>query len=194
MANFNEAYDKTMGYEGGYSNDPTDSGGETYKGISRKYNPNWVGWSVIDSMKGSGFPKNLDSNSDLLEAVQSFYKSEYWDSFWGDKNPSQHISNKLFDIAVNMGKGRASMFLQKALNVLNRNGAPGWYADLKEDGSFGSGTQSALTFYLSKDKDDYILKLLNIFQGYHYVEYMLKDKTQEKYARGWLERIDITIE
>ncbi len=31
---FTNAYDETMGYEGGYVHDPTDRGGETYKGIS----------------------------------------------------------------------------------------------------------------------------------------------------------------
>lgn len=30
-------------HEGGYSNDPIDLGGETYKGIARNAHPNWQG-------------------------------------------------------------------------------------------------------------------------------------------------------
>ena len=37
MANFDEAYDMVLANEGGYSNDTTDLGGETYKGISSRY-------------------------------------------------------------------------------------------------------------------------------------------------------------
>lgn len=39
MADFQESFRIAMGHEGGYSKDPDDAGGETYKGISRKFNP-----------------------------------------------------------------------------------------------------------------------------------------------------------
>ena len=51
MAIFNLAYKKLEVAEGGYVNDPDDKGGETYKGISRKANPNWAGWISIDQIK-----------------------------------------------------------------------------------------------------------------------------------------------
>lgn len=41
MAEFNIAFQKTLTHEGGYVNDPEDSGGETYKGISRNNHKNW---------------------------------------------------------------------------------------------------------------------------------------------------------
>ncbi|KKK46716.1 hypothetical protein LCGC14_3162480, partial [marine sediment metagenome] len=37
MALFTEAYEITLQHEGGYSNDSDDVGGETYKGVSRRY-------------------------------------------------------------------------------------------------------------------------------------------------------------
>ena len=37
MADFNIAFEITMGHEGGYSFDKDDAGGETYRGISRRY-------------------------------------------------------------------------------------------------------------------------------------------------------------
>ena len=77
MANFKEAFEKTMGHEGGYGNDPDDAGGETYKGIARVYNPGWSGWAVIDAAKTASignFPASLDQNATLQASVQSFYK------------------------------------------------------------------------------------------------------------------------
>ena len=47
MADFRLAYKKIEAAEGGYVNDPDDKGGETYKGISRKANPDWNGWINI---------------------------------------------------------------------------------------------------------------------------------------------------
>lgn len=51
MADFDKAYFRTCKFEGGYANDKNDSGGETYKGISRVHNPKWGGWKIIDSYK-----------------------------------------------------------------------------------------------------------------------------------------------
>ncbi|GAJ23902.1 unnamed protein product, partial [marine sediment metagenome] len=41
------------------------------------------------------------------------------------------------------------------------------------------------------DDLSYLLKVMNILQGMHYIEYMRKSPTQEKYARGWLKRVKI---
>ena len=51
MASFGEAFEHTMGMEGGYANDPQDVGGETFMGVSRVYNPGWYGWTIIDGQK-----------------------------------------------------------------------------------------------------------------------------------------------
>lgn len=51
MAYFGDAFKKLSIKEGGYVNDKDDAGGETYRGISRKYNPTWQGWTMIDSYK-----------------------------------------------------------------------------------------------------------------------------------------------
>jgi len=104
MANFEEAYKRTCRFEGGYSNDKNDSGGETYKGISRKNNPKWSGWSIIDSCKKkSNFPKILDYNDKLQSLVKDCYRSNYWEPISGDKIENQKVANDLYDTAVNMG-------------------------------------------------------------------------------------------
>lgn len=104
MADFIQAFNRTIRFEGGYVNDKFDSGGETYMGIARKCNPHWLGWKIIDSYKGKpNFPKSLDKDRDLYQAVLSCYSSLYWSKIWGDKLDNQEVANDLFDTAVNMG-------------------------------------------------------------------------------------------
>lgn len=190
MANFNYAYMKTMGHEGGYANDPDDAGKETYKGISRKYHPNWEGWRIIDSYKSSSnFPNNLRNDHNLDSMVKSFFKKEYWDTVKGDDIRDQFVAEELFDTSVNMGHDRASKFLQQALNLLNNNGKR--YSDISEDGVIGPNTLRTLETYLSLKDRSYLLKIMNILQGSHYIDYMRRSPNQEKYAFGWLKRVEI---
>lgn len=189
MANFIEAYNITMKNEGGYVNDTADVGGETYKGISRKYNPFWYGWVIVDEYKSKpGFPNTAYNDADLGSKVKEFYKASYWDVNLLDKFPSQSIANEMFDTGVNMGVGRAGKFLQKALNLLNKNGTV--YPDIAEDGSVGTNTLKALNSYLAYKDKSFIYKIMNILQGMHYIEYMTQSSTQEKFAFGWLERVE----
>jgi len=190
MALFPEASRITLHNEGGYSNDPADVGGETYKGVSRKYHPDWDGWAIIDTAKlGNGFPGNLVYDIALDANVRAFYKANYWNRFLGDQLMSQQIANELFDTAVNMGVGRAVTFLQEGLNLLNRNQLN--YPDIVEDGKFGQATMNALNSYSYMDDESHLLKIMNILQGMHYITYMKKSATQEKFARGWLKRVNI---
>ena len=188
MANFKEAYDKTMGHEGGYVNDRDDAGGETYKGISRVYNPSWYGWSIIDEVRiKMGFPNCLAVDIELQEAVEDFYKDKYWDVNRLDEFP-QSIAEEMFDTGVNMGIGRAAKFLQESLNYLNRNGS--LFADLVVDGDIG--TKTLLASGKVSTYEHILLVMLNVCQGRHYMEYMTKSPIQEKYARGWFRRVTIT--
>lgn len=189
MANFKQAFDITSGHEGGYSNDPADSGGETYRGISRRYHPSWDGWIIVDSYKSKpNFPKNMANDSQLNEKVESFYKMLYWDINLLDDFSSQEIANEMYDTGVNMGTVKAAKFLQKALNVLNKNGS--LYADLSEDGKIGFNTLKAMKTCIDTVGADFIYKVLNILQGNQYIEIMINNPTQEKFALGWLRRVD----
>jgi lysozyme family protein len=191
MANFEKAYEKTLNFEGGYSNDPNDAGGETYKGIARTYNGDWDGWVTIDECKKmvscDKFPDCLDDKDDLQDNVHAFYKKKYWDINKLDDFASQDIAEEMFDTGVNMGVGRAAKFLQKSLNYLNRNGS--LYSDLVVDGAIGGASLSALNKVLSGGDDKILLTMLNVLQGNHYMEYMDKDPIQRKYARGWFKRV-----
>jgi len=191
MVEFLEAYKITMRHEGGYSTDPDDAGGETYKGISRRYNPSWEGWEIIDSMKvHADFPAVLNQLPELQDKVHSFYKQYYWDSNKLDNVNNQNIVNEMFDTAVNMGRNRAAKFLQESLSYLNRNER--LYDDLAIDGNIGPATLRSLDCILDSNEEELLLKILNVLQGYHYLQYMKKKPTQEKYMRGWFDRVNLT--
>lgn len=114
MANFEEAYQRTCKFEGGWVNNDGDSGKETYKGISRVANPNWGGWAIVDSYKKkSNFPKNLDSDKKLQALVKECYKTNYWNPVWGDRIKNQKVANDIYDTAVNMGVGTSIKLSQR---------------------------------------------------------------------------------
>jgi lysozyme family protein len=190
MANFEDAYYKTMGHEGGYVHDPHDAGGETYKGIARRYNADWSGWKLIDSHKqGGDFPRSLDEDNDLQRSVHMFYKARYWDVNRLDDFRSQVVANEMFDTGVNMGVGRAARFLQQSLNYLNRDGA--LYPNLVVDGKIGGRSLSALDRVLRDGDERILLTMLNVLQGQHYMNYMDRKPSQKRYARGWFKRVTL---
>jgi len=190
MPEFENAYEFVLGYEGGYSNDPIDRGGETYKGIARRYSKTWAGWLIIDTMKSDlshVFPECLVNNIILDQLVKKRYKDIYWDTLLLDDILSQDLANELFDISVNMGYYRSGKFLQIALNAMNRNQS--LYNDIVVDGKVGDKTIEALEKYFIKDSSNYLIKIINILQGNHYIEFMKKSTEQERFARGWLNRV-----
>ncbi len=188
MANFDEAFELTSAHEGGYVDDPVDRGGETYRGIARVHHPDWPGWARIDARRGdASFPASLDGDQALQNDVRGLYKSSYWDTFQGDDVADQPLANELYDTAVNMGLRRAVRFLQSSLNLLNRDQRD--YPDLIVDGWLGSRSMTALTTLLGQDgSSDWLLKMMNIHQGARYVEIMMNDPSQERFARGWIRR------
>lgn len=106
MADFQAAYDILKPNEGGYRNASYDLGGETYRGISRKYWPSWSGWAWIDSYKaahgalstGTVFP-------DLESAVMDFYRTNFWNKVQGSQILNQQLANAVFDFCVQSGYG-----------------------------------------------------------------------------------------
>ena len=95
----------------------------------------------------------------------------------------------MFDTGVNLGVKRAAKFLQRALNYLNRN--EDLFPDLVDDGIIGNKTFSAMLRIATEKDGEVLLKIMNVLQGMHYLDYMKKSPTQEKYARGWFKRVSL---
>lgn len=120
MADFDKEFEKVVLAEGGYCNDPDDTGGETYVGISRKYNPNWSGWPIIDAEKKNGLKNitaRLKKNKELNNKLKLVYKQKYWDVLDLDDIPSQKIAHQLFDTCVNCGKVTAIRIAQQVIGM-----------------------------------------------------------------------------
>jgi lysozyme family protein len=187
MANFLDAYKVVMGNEGGYANDSQDSGGETWKGISRNNFPDWRGWKIVDRYKGKwNFSTLLSQDMDLEAAVQEFYKAAFWDALSLDYVKDYRLALELFDTAVNCGVKTSGRFAQIALNVLNNNQK--LYLDIEEDGIIGPQT---LRLINNHTKPASLLKVLNVLQGARYIEISRSNHTQEKFMNAWLSRVSL---
>lgn len=93
ISDFKRAVEFTLKWEGGYSNDPDDPGGETKYGISKRAHPE------CDI-------KNLSEQ----EAIQ-IYISDYWLSS-GCESVGYPMNLVVFDSAVNCGTGTAKGWLR----------------------------------------------------------------------------------
>lgn len=186
MADFILAHKITSLNEGGYVNDPNDKGGETYRGISRRMHPDWKGWMIVDNYKKiKQLGRNEFINSaDLEWHVESFYKENFWNINNLSALNNQEIANELFDTGVNMGTKTAAKFLQKAINLLNRNQKD--YQDIDEDGIIGSITINLVNTHKYQNA---VLRTINGLQFMKYVEICERDKSQENNFRGWLKRV-----
>lgn len=96
-AAFEAAFQKTLGYEGGYVADDAGKGPSNF-GINASANP------------------DVDVKNLTKEKARELYKKRYWDAIGGDalaaKDPA--LATIAFDTAVNMGVGKANQLVAKA--------------------------------------------------------------------------------
>lgn len=104
--NFDNAVELILKHEGGYVDDPRDSGGETKFGISARAYPD------LDIAKLS------ESDAKVI------YKEDYWDKLNCDDLPYP-IALVTFDAAVNSGRMRATKWLQHSVSATPLDGILG---------------------------------------------------------------------
>lgn len=159
--------------EGGYVNNPKDPGGATNHGVTEK---------VARDHGYTGHMKDLPKET----AVEIYYQ-DYIDkpgySWVIDRSPA--LGQKLVDIGVNAGTGRASRWFQIGLNAYNRDAKD--YPDLKVDGQLGPATFRAYDS-LAKLRGEtkaceLMIKALEAQQGGHY----LSLTNMETFTVGWMD-------
>lgn len=106
---FDRVLDRVLNHEGGYVDHPSDPGGATNFGITRRKLAEWRGIPMRD------LPKSEVRKLTRAEAKE-IYKSAYWDAIRGDDLPAG-LDYAVFDFAVNSGPARAAKFLQRILGV-----------------------------------------------------------------------------
>lgn len=85
--------------EGFYSNDKSDSGGETKYGISKNAYP------------------NLDIKNLTIEQAEEIYMKDYYFAVRADQIKNELLALHVFDMAVNAGVNRAIKILQKVVGA-----------------------------------------------------------------------------
>jgi len=96
--NFQDAFDRLIGHEGGYVNNPDDPGGETNWGISKRSYP------------------NIDIKNLTRDGAKAIYLRDFWNRIKGDKL-HDGVAYQLFDFAVNSGIETAVRYFQRAIGV-----------------------------------------------------------------------------
>ncbi len=187
MANFKIALAKTLEYEGVYSNNQKDPGGETVFGVSRKYHSGWTGWETIDKIKSlsiyfEDWIETIKSSEELVLAVDSFYETEFWDKLHGYLIMNQDLANFLFDTAVHCGVDFAVKSLQDSLNVLLKY-------SLKVDGNFGGLTMTAFENVERLCMQPTLLKMLMVARGNKFIELARNNEFHRKNLRGYFKRV-----
>jgi lysozyme family protein len=105
-SNWNNAFKMMLASEGGYVNHPSDPGGMTNLGVTKRVWEEWVGRESNEKEMRSLTP----------EMVEPLYKRKFWDACKCDDLPSG-IDYLVFDFAVNAGCGRSAKILQTAVGV-----------------------------------------------------------------------------
>jgi len=172
MANFLDAFKLVIKNEGGYDNDPDDTGGETYKGVARNMNKAWPGWTNVDLLKKkSGFPSSLEKDIELQMHVENIYKEKYWDPLDGDDIKSQEVAFSIFDFAVNAGVKTSIKLAQIVL-------------DVEADGIAGPATLSKINTM----EDDHFLAAFTVAKIVRYYKICESRPINRKYFYGWVRR------
>lgn len=163
MAEFEPAFDRVLLKEGGYklTNNPADRGGQTYAGVSRRWNPGWTGWAYVD--RGETPPTSL---------VRSLYREKYWDVMRLDELMHQSIADSLFEFGVVADPRVSAKLAQIVLGL-----AP--------DGVVGPKTLAALN---GMSSPDLFLARFVVAKIARYRDIVTKDVSQRVFLLGWINR------
>jgi lysozyme family protein len=154
-------------FEGGYSDDPTDPGRETNKGIT------------MATFQGCAHELlGLEPTSDNLKALTDaqaglIYKALYWNKVHGDSLGSQHLANIVCDFYVNAGTN-ATKLLQRVLNNMG--------ASVAEDGAIGPASLEALAGF---DQ----VQVYRRYKRGRIAYYQVLGRKYPQFLAGWLKRV-----
>lgn len=177
---FDRAYEITSRHEGYYALVPGDKGGETYRGISRYYHPNWIGWPLVDKYKAKHGP--LKNNTYIPvpaidDMVKQFYLHNFWKGYQVDKIVSVHLAILVYDSCVHNG-ATGIRLLQTASNEISG------YPAIKVDGVNGQLTLNRINSQNAAQLHD-TMKQLRI----DHLRRRSEQPGQSQFWAGWYKRV-----
>lgn len=134
---YDNAFDRVIGHEAGYVNDPNDPGGETKWGISKRSYPHLI-------------IKEL-----TREDAYNIYKRDFWSRVKADKLPDG-VAFQLFDFAINSSIETAIRYFQRALGVAD----DGFFGPISQFAA-DSSTEHDIIMKLNAERLDYMTRLSN---------------------------------
>ena len=134
---FDVAFDRLIGHEGGYSNNPKDPGGETNWGISKRSYP------------------HLNIKTLTRGEAREIYRADFWKRVNADKLPDG-VAFQLFDFAVNSGIETAVRYLQRAVGVAD-DGHWGAVSQKAADAT----SETDMIMLLNAERLDFMTRLKN---------------------------------
>jgi lysozyme family protein len=170
-----QVIDELVGREGGYTNHPADRGGPTR-------------WGVTEQV-ARAYGYRGDMRALPRETAEDIYRKRFWFGPKFDQVAKRYprVAEELLDTGVNMGQTIAAGFLQRALNLLNREASD--YPDIGVDGNIGPMTLHALDAFKAKrgaEGEAVLLKALDGFQVSRYADITEARPKNEAFFYGWI--------
>ena len=159
---FEKALKRILKHEGGYVNDPLDSGGMTNLGVTKRVWEEFVGHPVSEA----------DMRALTPEIIAPMYKMKYWNSSYCEVLP-KGLDYVVFDFAVNAGTGRSVKTLQQAIGCV-------------ADGVIGPKTMAAIN---DAEPKDLITKFSDARADF-YQGIVARKPDQARFIKGWLNRVE----
>jgi lysozyme family protein len=157
-----------LGAEGGFVNDPRDSGGATKFGITQATLTDWR------RSRDPGATVTADHVRELkVEEAKEIYRSRYWNVLRCDDLP-KGVDLLVFDLGVNAGPARSAKILQDVLGV-------------EKDGSIGPVTLNGLN---ACPPD----KIIREFSAKRLDFYRSLEEDFKVFGAGWTNRTNSMLE
>ena len=162
MSRFQECLARILKHEGGYSNDPLDSGGRTNLGVTQKVWEEFMGHPVTEA----------DMKALTPEKIAPMYKLKYWNPSYCEVLP-KGLDYVVFDFAVNAGTGRSVKTLQQAIGCV-------------ADGVIGPKTMAVINDANPKD----LIAKFSDARADFYQGIVARKPDQARFIKGWLNRVE----
>lgn len=170
---FQIAFQRIHHFEGYYANVKNDHGKETYRGISRRFNPNWYGWSKIDDFKQKN--KEIKWNQQINDA--DFWVTDYYLSLWLNEKydiiKDSDIASYSFEFLIHGTD--AKKIIRRTVNKQ----FPDIYIPFNK-----------VTEYLNYVEKSQYLEDLKKARFKYYMNIVKRDSTQKSFLKHWLKRIE----
>jgi lysozyme family protein len=172
MASFDDAIPTVLRHEGGFENNPNDSGSATNFGVSLRWLKSQGLLAELEAEEGDKTQDEVKIIRDMTQAQAcGFFKAFWWDKYQYGNFNSQALATKTLDVSVNMGSGRSHRILQGVLGLV-------------QDGVLGAKSFAEANAV----SPSVTLVKFQAAQAQFYRDLVTKNPRLQEFLNGWLNR------